>query len=156
MQVRNIFKFMKSLPYMQEKSWSQALAQIQKEIKSVTGTSTQAKMDDIYETYKKRVLRDWSLLDWHSLPNFRADMSNNTNERYNKSHKNYILDCNAIRSIDMILATREWLQCRAVDYKKIKADTRIRHESHVNKKNAFFKYASEVTNVKKLFEKIIE
>ena len=55
----------------------------------------------------------------------------------------------------MISATKEWLQCRSVDHNKIKADTRILHENHVNK-NAFFKYASEIINIKKLFEKIIE
>ena len=99
---------------------------------------TKLKIQEVYESFEKRVRRDWDLLNWHSLPELRNDMSNNTNERTNKNHKSYLNECNAIRSIDILNRTREWLQCRSMDHRRVGTDSRSRHESHVSKKIAIF------------------
>lgn len=147
---------MKSIPYLQQKSWDSALLLIQKEIKSLAGPLVRAKMEEVYESFEKRVRRDWELLNWHELPELRNDMSNNINERMNKNHKSYLIECNAIRSIDILNRTREWLHCRSMDFRKIKVDSRSRHQRHVSKKNTLFAFASETLSVKKIFQKIVE
>ena len=155
-EIRNIFRFMKSIPYLQQKSWESALSQIQKEINLHEGPLTKLKMQEVYESFEKRARRDWDLLNWHGLPELRNDMSNNTNERINKNHKSYLNECNAIRSIDILNRTREWLQCRSMDHRRVGTDSRSRHESHVSKKIAIFAFAAETLSIKKLFQKIIE
>ena len=130
-EIRNIFRFMKSIPYLQQKSWESALSQIQKEINLHEGPLTKLKMQEVYESFEKR-------------------------ERINKNHKSYLNECNAIRSIDILNRTREWLQCRSMDHRRVGTDSRSRHESHVSKKIAIFAFAAETLSIKKLFQKIIE
>jgi len=155
-EVKKIFKYFKSLPYLQQKCWESTLSIIEKEIQSLEMPSTKSKMLEVYDSFKKRVIRDWQLLDWHSLSDYRNDMTNNLNERVNKNHKKYIIECHAVRSIDIISRTKEWLQCRSMDFRRIKPEYRLRHESHNLKKQALFAYASETLNVKRIFQKIVE
>ena len=56
----------------------------------------------------------------------------------------------------MNIACNFYFARRIKDHRKDKAEARLRHESHVIKKNALITYAFETVNVKKLFEKIIE